>query len=157
MIKLVNIVNKKNSVNVSFSNGFLTWYKSKWWKKFKWNTKPNFKYCIFLSVQNGNTQQGFFVKIRRGFVWYGHPNLVWAKKTTINVFFYLLSSYELLGYFSWFVVSKSLCIEVFRTGLVYYQWSSHTPSYCSACNFFKMWTPSHVCFNSFNELYQTAH
>ena len=35
--------------------------------------------------------------------------------------FYLLSYYELLDYIPWFVVSKSLRIEVFRTGLVCYQ------------------------------------
>ena len=30
--------------------------------------------------------------------------LGWARKATINVFFYSLLSYELLGYFLWFLV-----------------------------------------------------
>ena len=44
-----------------------------------------------------------------------------ARKAKINVFFCLLPSYELPAYFRWFVVSKPLRIEVFHTGLVYYQ------------------------------------
>ena len=43
--------------------------------------------------------------------------------------FYLLSSYELSAYFCWFAVGKSLRIEVFHTGLLYYQWGCHTPGY----------------------------
>ena len=43
--------------------------------------------------------------------------------------FYLLSSYELSAYFRLFAVSKSLRIELFYTGLVYYQWGCHTPGY----------------------------
>ena len=43
--------------------------------------------------------------------------------------FYLLLSYELLGYFLGFVVNKSLHIEVFQTGLLYYWCFSCTPSY----------------------------
>ena len=46
-----------------------------------------------------------------------------------HCFFYLLSSHELSGYFTWFVVRKSLRIEVFHTSLVYYQWACHTPRY----------------------------
>ena len=42
-------------------------------------------------------------------------------KTKINVFFYLLSSYNLSAYFRWFAASESLRIEVFHTDLVYYQ------------------------------------
>ena len=41
-----------------------------------------------------------------------------GKKPAIIVFFNSLSSDELLGYFPWFVVSKSLRIEVLM--LVYY-------------------------------------
>ena len=52
-----------------------------------------------------------------------------GRKIKINVFFYLLSSYNFSAYFRWFAVSESLRIEVFHTGLVYYQWSCHTPSY----------------------------
>ena len=48
------------------------------------------------------------------------PRLGLGKEARINAF-YLLSYYELLDYIPWFVVSKSLRIEVFRTGLVYYQ------------------------------------
>ena len=44
-----------------------------------------------------------------------------AEKAKINVFFYLLSSYKLSAYFGWFAISESLRIEVFHTGLVYYQ------------------------------------
>ena len=57
------------------------------------------------------------------------PNYVWAEKAKIDVFFYLLSSYKLSAYFRWFSVSESLRIEVFHTGLVYYQWGCHTPGY----------------------------
>ena len=49
------------------------------------------------------------------------PYLGLAEKAKINVFFYLLSSYELSAYFRWFAVGKSLRIEVFHTGLLYYQ------------------------------------
>ena len=62
-------------------------------------------------------------------------NRVWvpqwdlAEKAKLNVFLYLLSSYELSAYFRCFAVSKSLRIEVFRTGLVYYQWGFHMPGY----------------------------
>ena len=52
-----------------------------------------------------------------------------ARKAKINVFFCLLPSYELPAYFRWFAVSKPLRIEVFHTGLVYYQWGCHTPGY----------------------------
>ena len=51
--------------------------------------------------------------------------MVWAPKLGLakrqQSCFYLLSSYELLGSFARLVVSKSLRIEVFHTGLVYYQ------------------------------------
>ena len=57
------------------------------------------------------------------------PQLGLAEKAKITVFFYLLSSYELSAYFRWFAVGKSLRIEVFHTGLVYYQWGCHTPGY----------------------------
>ena len=52
-----------------------------------------------------------------------------ARKAKINVFFCLLPSYELPAYFRWFAVSKPLRIEVFHTGLVYYQWGCHTPDF----------------------------
>ena len=40
---LMNSWYREQFANISF-----TWYKSNFWKKFKWNTKPNFKYCISL-------------------------------------------------------------------------------------------------------------
>ena len=79
------------------------------------------------------------------------------KKQQSMSFFYLVSSYELFGYFLWFAVNKSLCIEVFHTGLVYYQWRSRMHSYWSACKFTKIWTPSDLCINDFNEPYQIAY
>ena len=39
---------QKNTVNVSFSNVLLNWYKSKIGKRFISNLKPNFKYRIYL-------------------------------------------------------------------------------------------------------------
>ena len=52
-----------------------------------------------------------------------------GRKSKNQCLFYLLSSYELSAYFRWFAVGKSLRIEVFHTGLVYYQWGCHTPGY----------------------------
>ena len=43
-----------------------------------------------------------------------------GRKAKINVFFYLLPSYELSAYFRWFAVSKPLRIELFHTDLVYF-------------------------------------
>ena len=51
-----------------------------------------------------------------------------GKKSNNHCLFYLPSSDKLLGYFPLFVVSKSQRIEVFYTGLVYYQWCSRAPS-----------------------------
>ena len=52
-----------------------------------------------------------------------------GRKSKNQCFFYLQSSYKLSAYFRCFAVSKSLRIEVFRTGLVYYQWGFHMPGY----------------------------
>ena len=60
--------------------------------------------------------------------------LRFGRKSKIKVFFCLLSSYELSAYFRWFAVSKPLRIEVFHTGLVYYQWGCHTPGYFVVSN-----------------------
>ena len=49
-------------------------------KKIKSNTKPNFKYCRSLSVQNSNIQPGVFLDKMRGRVRYEHPNQVQEKK-----------------------------------------------------------------------------
>ena len=57
----------------------------------------------------------------RGRLRYGCHDKLWAKKETTNVFFHLLLSDELLAYFPWVVVSKSLRTEMFHAGLVYYQ------------------------------------
>ena len=50
---------------------------------FKSNTKPNFKYCISISMQNPNNQPELFLDKMRGYVWYN------------QCLFYLLSFYEL--------------------------------------------------------------
>ena len=76
-------------------------------------------------MQNPSIQPGVFLTKMWGRVWV--PKLGLAEKAKINVFFYLLSSYELLAYFHWFAVSKSLRTEVFHSGLVYYQWGCHKP------------------------------
>ena len=52
-----------------------------------------------------------------------------GRKSKNQCLFYLLSSYKLSAYFHWFAVSESLRVEVFNTGLVYYQWGCHTPGY----------------------------
>ena len=52
-----------------------------------------------------------------------------GRKSKNQCLFYLLPSYELSAYFRLFAVGKSLRIEVFHTGLVYYQWGCHTPGY----------------------------
>ena len=67
LTKLVNMVNKKSTVNTSFGNVLLTCYK--WWKLFKSNTKPNFKYCISFSIQGPNIQPGVFLDKMKGHVW----------------------------------------------------------------------------------------
>ena len=88
-------------------------------KKFKLKNKQNFKYCIPHSIQNPNIQPGVFLNKMTGHALYMHPNQVWAKKMQqLMSFFYLLSFYEFLGVFFWFVISKSLCVN---TVLVYYQ------------------------------------
>ena len=76
---------------------------------------PSFFFLANPAIQSHNIQpEGFLAKMR-GPVRYGCPNLVWQKMQQSMSFFYLLSSYELLGYFPWFVVSKSLRIEVFHS------------------------------------------
>ena len=150
-------MNKKNTVNVSFSNVLLTWHKSKWWKKFKSNAKPNCKYCIYLSIQNPNTQSGerrSYIKCEAMYgmgaeIRFGHKK----QQSMSFLFAVTLWAFRLFS----LVFSKSLSIEVFHTGLVYYQWCSRTSRYWSACNFTTIWTPSHACFNNFNEIYQTAY
>ena len=52
-----------------------------------------------------------------------------GRKSKNQCLFYLLPSYELSAYFRLFAVGKSLRIEVFHTGLVYYQWGCHMPGY----------------------------
>ena len=86
-LKSVYVVNKKSTVNVRFSNVLLSWYKSKWWKKFKSNTKPNFKYCISLSIYDPDIQPGVFLNKMRGRVQYGRPNLGWANKSNNQCLF----------------------------------------------------------------------
>ena len=61
---------------------------------------------------------------------YGMGALIsFGRKSRNHCFFYLISPHELSGYFPWFVVRKSLRIEVFHTGLVYHQWGCHMPRY----------------------------
>ena len=71
-----------------------------------------------------------------------------ARKAKINVFFCLLPSYELPAYFRWFAVSKPLRIEVFHTGLVYYQWGCHTPGYFIVSNKISREHPSQLKLTS---------
>ena len=52
-----------------------------------------------------------------------------GRKSKNQCLFLFLSSYKLSVYFRCFAVSKSLRIEVFHTGLVYYQWGCHMPGY----------------------------
>ena len=59
---------------------------------------PSFLFFIKSAIQNANIQPGVF--------------LAKMKIHQTMSFFCLLSSYELLGYFPGFVVSKSLRIEV---------------------------------------------
>ena len=61
-------MNKKNTVNVSVSSVFVTWYE------FYDETKPNFKYCISLARQNPHIQPGLFLDKMRNCVWNGYPN-----------------------------------------------------------------------------------
>ena len=50
--KVVNTGNKKNTVNVGFSNVLLTFYKPSRCKKFKSNTKQNFKFCMSFNAKS---------------------------------------------------------------------------------------------------------
>ena len=68
-------------------------------RSFLFSTKP--------AIQNFNIQQGVF--------------LAKIKDQQSMYFFHLQSFHEFLGYFPWFVASKSVRIEVFH---IYYQWCS---------------------------------
>ena len=70
---VVNIGDKKNTVSISFSNVLLTWYKLNWWKKFKSNTKPNFKYYSSL-IQSPKIQPGVFLPKMRDYIRYGRQS-----------------------------------------------------------------------------------
>ena len=61
-------MNKKNTVNVSVSSVFVTWYE------FYDETKPNFKCCISLARQNPHIHSGLFLDKMRNCVWNGYPN-----------------------------------------------------------------------------------
>ena len=59
---------------------------------------PNFSFFAKPDIQNHNIQPGVFSAKMKG-------------RKSVSFLFTVI--YELLGYFSWFIVSKSLRIEVF--------------------------------------------
>ena len=63
------------------------------------NHAPSFLFFAKPAIQDPNIQ----------------PAVLFAKIKGQQSFFYFLTIYELLGYISWFVVSKSLCIEMFHS------------------------------------------
>ena len=64
------------------------------------NHAPSFLFFAKPAIQDPNIQ----------------PAVLFAKiKGQQCLFFNFLTIYELLGYISWFVVSKSLCIEMFHS------------------------------------------